>query len=187
MTSKSDLQQILAEAKLYDEHNPYYDETFIEAGVRMRRQGYATKSDISVAVFWKAINLSVPWVRDFLRCEDRKVRGLTAQAFREGLGDKERLVVLQDLPGFKSWGDRTGGAVPSTLLTCWDPNGFGVVDVRVRETLSEKLGYADTRLPLYFEILRELRAEAEALTGGKVQVREIEKGLFRWAGDKKRR
>ena len=183
--SDRDLDRLLEEAELYNRDDPHYDDVFNDTGRRLRSQAFATKEDVAILAFWKAINLAVPWAKDFLRADPRVVHGATQQAFREGVEDADRLAALEHLPGFRSWRDPTGGAIPSTLLCCWNPHDYAVTDIRVREALLDLTGYQVRGLLDYWDAVRIIRRAAARLRPS-VTARDIDKGLFRLAGDKKR-
>ncbi len=179
------VQQVLDAAQAYDDMSPYYDDIFNATGQRLRDQGYATKLDVAAVTFWKAINLSTPWVRTFVHTDPRSVREATTKAFLPGLGDKDRLKALEQLPGFRSWYGRPGGAIPSTLLCCWDPENYAVTDERAREGLA-LVGMNANGLLEYWKAVRSLRDSARRLRPS-ISARDIDKALFKLAGDKKRR
>jgi hypothetical protein len=119
--------------------------------------------------------------------EPHLVENVTRSAFQDGASDEERLSALSQLPGFYTWKGREGGAIPSTLLCCWDPENYAVTDVRVREELA-RLGSLATGVREYFEEARAIRDRARELRFKlDATARDVDKGLFTLAGDKKRR
>lgn len=184
--SGEDLALVLAAIESYDDAAPHYDQIFNDTGRRLRDQGFATKEDVAVVTFWKAINLSTPWVRAFLNLDPLLIREATQEAFRRGISDRNRLVALQKLPGFRWWGGPNGGAIPSTLLCCWDPHDYAVTDRRAREGLLNLVGYQVKDLLDYWQAVRIIRDATAGLRPNSVSARDIDKALFTLAGDRKR-
>ncbi len=183
--SDDDVALVLGAILAYDEQAPHYDAIFNDTGRRLREQGFATKEDVAIVSFWKAINLSTPWVRHFLNTDPQVVVDTTREAFREGIEDRDRLVALQYLPGFCWWGGPNGGAIPSTLLCCWNPQDYAVTDIRAREGLLNLVGCQVKGLLDYWQAIRIIRAAANRLRPS-VSARDIDKALFTLAGDRKR-
>lgn len=183
--SDDQVQQVMAAKRDYDNQFPYYDDIFRTAGDRMRQQEFATKEDVAVIAFWKAINLSTSWVREFLNADPDLVRSATRQAFHPGISDLERLEALEGLRGFKSARQADGGAIASTVLCCWNPYDFAVTDIRAREALRGLVGHNATLLLDYWQAVRIIRDAAKTVDPD-VSARDVDKALFTLAGNKKR-
>lgn len=183
--SEEHLRRIVEGAAQYDKDHPYYDTVFNDTGSRLRKQGHATKEDIAILSFWKSINLSTPWARRFLDLDPQMVEDASKQAFRDEASDEDRLSALSVLPGFYYWRGPTGGAIPSTLLCCWDPENYAVTDIRVREAL-DSLGVTAKGLLEYLQTVRNIRDSIRSL-GLDATARDVDKGLFILAGDRRRR
>jgi hypothetical protein len=174
------VRRVIEAARAYDDQNKYYDDIFNATGRRLR-QGFATKEDIAVISFWKAINLSTPWVNRFLKTDPERVVEVTRSAFSEVVdGDEARLRALEPLPGFAHWHGPSGGAIPSTLLCCWNPDEYAVVDRRSRNGL-RVLGGDAAGVLRYWSDVRYLRDLARK-TDPETTARDIDKGLFMIGG-----
>lgn len=178
---------VLAAISSYDQRFPHYDKIFNDTGRRLRQQGFATKDDIAVLGFWKAINLATRWATDFLNTDPQSIRDATQASFGREISDRDRLTALEQLPGFRSWKGSDAGAIPSTLLCCWNPQEYAVTDIRAREGLLSLVGYRVKDVLDYWLAVRLIRDAANRRQPSLTSARDIDKALFVLAGDRKRR
>lgn len=168
--------RILAAADRYSRH---YDEVLWQVGDRIRRQGDAGKLELAALICWKRCGRG-RWVSALMEMPDDSVRELTRAALAAGIDDQQRLDVLAPLPGFGS-----KAAIATTLLACWCPEEFGVLDRRALAGLA-RIGRPILRGPgetlRYLDRLRQLRDLARASRPA-VTARHIDQGLWLIGGE----
>ena len=161
----------------YDPHG-HYDEVFDQVGARVRAHASAGKCDIGAIVFWKRIPQG-RWSLDFLQQADDAVHSITAAAFSAGLTDKQRLVELAVLPGFKT----QMASVASAVLAAWDPENYPVTDRRARPSLRRFLDddcECDLRkYPIYAQWVRHLRDDLNVAPSPHWSARDVDKALYK--------
>lgn len=164
------LLQAIAE---YDRSFPVYDEVFAEVHQRITASGDAGKTDIAVIGFWKR-SAQGRWVGELLNVPERDVRAATRAGFAAD-SDGEALKALAVLPGFASQ-----EAIPTTLLTAFDPVGYGVMDRRARKALDDLgfgVGTSRGMTIRYLEQVRDLRDQLRP-TAPAITARDVDKGLY---------
>lgn len=169
-------QILLSHLVLYESR---YDEVFNAVHARITEQGAATKTDLAALIFWKHINNS-PWMTSLNAKSDAEVRAATAEAFKPGLTDRERLDALAGLPGCG-----VGQAVSSVILAAFDPTEYGVYDqlaLGVLPTVVDPACQCDrTETVVYFEHLRLIASELNS-SGGSWTPRMVDLALFKLGG-----
>lgn len=103
-----------------------YDEVFHEVGCRARSEGEMGKAGVAALGFWKR-TMRGPWMGGFLDTSEGEVRAATRLAFTaaDRTDDREALRALAMLPGFAN-----RGAMATTVLACYQPDGYAVMDRR---------------------------------------------------------
>jgi hypothetical protein len=168
-------QILLSHLVLYESR---YDEVFNAVHTRITEQGAATKTDLAALIFWKHINNS-PWMTSLNAKSDAAVRAATAEAFKPGLTDRERLDVLAGLPGCG-----VGQAVSSVILAAFTQRStasttnshWGLPTVVDPACQCER-----TETVVYFEHLRLIASELNS-SGGSWTPRMVDVALFKLGG-----
>jgi hypothetical protein len=135
-----------------------YDDVLEDVHTRLVANGFATKLDLAALIAWKHVR-NAKSMRVALKLPTDTVEEGTADAFMPGLSDKERILALRNIPGF-----RHGGAFTSVLLTAWCPTEFGVFDDRASNVgwpraITPACTCVRSDLPTYFAHLREIASE----------------------------
>ncbi|MHC4661723.1 MAG: hypothetical protein ACYS8W_08535 [Planctomycetota bacterium] len=164
------LRRILDHYKGYP--NPDYDKVR-PAGRRSQKRGYYNREDFLAVCIWKSARPK----RFYVSNSTKKIEDITRKALETNY-EKLRMERLIRLKGVSV-------AVGSALLAVLDPQRYGVIDIRVWQTLywlgSVKKNPAGTNLSVtnWLHYLFMLRAYAKKL---KVKVRRLEICLF-WFHD----
>jgi len=169
-----DREELLFWSNRYDREARAYDSSIEkELGRKFRENGFVTKSDLKKIIRWKFQGrLSFRQSRFLRMLEDADETSIieTSRAALSSRNDETRLRLLSTIRC-------VGNALSSVILTFYDPQNYGVLDIHAwRSLFNEKepsnLSTDVKSACLYFARLRDISSRTS------LSCRDVEKALF---------
>jgi hypothetical protein len=173
--------EVVKWSSMYDRKaDPWDQKTEFEVGSRLRRRGSLSKTDLKTMVRWKFHRLPGRRAIVLGRLSDVPNSNIETTFLRAIAAPDEglRLKDLDDLPGI-------GPAMVSVILTFYEPEEYGVLDIHVwRELFGPEPSslFQGSRCLMMF--LQELRTIAARHA---MKARTVEKAIFQRNYDESRR